>query len=73
VSERERTISSLLDALWLLNKDKPGNKSAFCDAILEAFKPDHPNARFLVNAYVYKRLEPKLLEFISEFGQVPSP
>jgi hypothetical protein len=61
-------LNAQLDALWLANKDKPGSTSNFCDAILETFKPEHRNARFLVNAYVYKKMEPELLSFIAEFG-----
>ena len=33
--EMSDRLTHMLDALWLLNKDKPGGTSAFCDAILD--------------------------------------
>jgi hypothetical protein len=64
-------INWMLDVLWLSNKDKPGSTSDFCDAILEAFALDQSGDRFMVNAYVYKKMEPELLSYIAERGRIP--
>jgi len=62
-------VTHVLNQLWHRWKPTVGGTSAFCDAVIDLYQLGREHA-FLVNAYAYKDMKDKLVEYIVRHGEI---